>query len=223
MVCSRKEPEVKSTCVPLSMVILTGCMMVCVPSLLFTLVNATTFSKIASSILCNANSFFFFLGIGLIVVTLLFQRLRIYIFFQFPTAKHKLFKDLHLGLYNTLSISLLVMILVLWISIHPLRRTSITEFVSSTNLLFASVHHIRFHPRMVFWLALRYSWVTEVLMILLIHAILTRHVTYKDFKDTKKVTILIFAVSFVYSICIPLKYILDDVLASFVVNLLNLY
>ena len=60
-------------------------------------------------------------------------------------------------------------------------------------------------------------------MVLLIHAILTRHVTYKDFKDTKNVTIFIFAISFVYSICIPLKYILDNVLASFVVNLLYLF
>ena len=132
----------KSTSVPLSMVILTECMMVCLSSLLFTLVNATTFSKIASSILCNANSFFFFLVIGLIVVTLMFWLLRIYLFFQFSTAKHKLCKDLHLGLYNTLSISLLDLILVLWISIYPLRQTSITEFVSSTNLPFTSVHHI---------------------------------------------------------------------------------
>ena len=57
-------------------------------------------------------------------------------------------------------------------------------------------------------------------MILMILAILTRHVTYKDFKDTKKVTIFSFAVSFVYCICIPLKCIMDDGLASFVVNLL---
>ena len=139
MVCWRKEPQVNSANVSLSMVIMTGCMIVCVSSLLFTLVNATTFSKIASSILCNSK-FFLFLGIGLIVVTLMFQLLRIYLFFLFPTAKHKLFKNLHLRLYISLSISLLVLILVLWISIHPLRRTSITEFVSSTNPPFTSVH-----------------------------------------------------------------------------------
>ena len=90
----------------------------------------------------------------------------------------------------------------------------------STYLPFTSGRHICFHPRMVVLLALSYSWVRVILVILLILAILTRHVTYNGFKDTKKVEKFIFASSLVYYICIPLKYILDDVLASFVVNLL---
>jgi len=220
MVYWRKEPEVKSTSLPLSLVILTGCLMICLSSLLFTLINATNFSKVASSILCNANSFFFFLGIGLIVVTLMFRLLRIYYFFQYPAAKPKRWKDHHLGLYISLSTSLLVLILVLWMSIHPLRRDSITEFVSSDNPPFTSEQRICFHPHMLIWLALSYSWVVVVLTLLLILAIQTRHVTYKDFKDTKKVTVFIFAVSFVYAICIPLKYILSGTLSTFIVNLL---
>ena len=49
-------------------------------------------------------------------------------------------------------------------------------------------------------------------------AILTRHVAYKDFKDTKKVSIFIFSGSFIFAICIPLIFVLDNLLVTYLLN-----
>ena len=220
MVYWKNVSEVKSTSLPLSLIILTGCMMVCVSSLLYTSFTVASLSDVLSSMLCNIHYWLFLNGTSLILVTLMFRLLRIYHFFHCATAHAKKLSDKHLILYVSLASFILILLLTAWMVVHPLGYVPQRMFIISANPPYFSEHMFCFNKYMKVWLGLSYGWIAMVLAVLLVFAIQTRHIEYKDFKDTKKVGAFIFVVTFIFCTCVPLTFILKDPLENYLANLL---
>ena len=216
MVYWREESAVKATGLSLSILILVGCVMVCLSCVFFTLLRLISFHDSVCSVLCYLFTWLFMIGLGLIMITLMFRLLRIYIFFHFPTVSSKRWRNMYLLLYIFLTMSLLVLVLFVWALVQPLEHVVQSEFISTANPPYVSTYATCESGTV--WLALCFGLIAVAILVLLVLAILTRHVPYKDFKDTKKVSIFIFSGSFIFAICIPLIFVLDNLLVTYLLN-----
>lgn len=203
----RKKPEVKSTSLFISFVILIGCLLMCVSPIL---TNIFTKASVFTA-LCNVDLWFSLNGISIVVVALLFRLLRIVHVFRSFHSTGKYWSDTFMLLYIGLTSCIMVMLLLVWTAVDHVKLLPKPVYQSSArppfylNYMFCSSNHLEV------WLGLSYAWIALLLVVVLFLAIKTRHIKHKHFKDTKKVNAFIFSICIIFSIFIPLSRLLEVV------------
>lgn len=228
----KKEPEIKSSSFYISLIILAGCYFLCLSPVFYTaytsfyIPDATAFT-----ILCNLDLWLSINGLSIVFVALLFRLVRVFHVFRTFRSTGKYWADQYLVLYITLACSVAVFLLLVRTATDPLKHRTDTTYVGSSSPPFYLQHAYCSSNLFTLWEILETTWLGLILTLVAFLAIQTRHIKRKHFKDTKKVSILVFCVSATYAACIPLWQILlaSDViigayffkwLAYFVVSLL---
>ncbi len=203
----RKQPEIKSTSIYVSFAILVGCLMLGLAPLVRTVVNVFDVSLEALAVLCNLDLWFTIPGLTLITTSLLFRLLRVVRVFSsyHPTGKYWSDKYVILYILGTTSVSFLF--LIVWVAADPLTMNITRKYQSRAALpFFLEVGYCSCNQFGV-WVALWFSWITIMLLIVIFLAVQTRKIKRKHFKDTKKVNAFVFSIPIVLTL-VPVSYFL---------------
>ena len=212
MLVLRKTPEIKSTSLYLSLVILVGCFLLLLSPVLLTIQLMFHFRSTNTSIaLCSLEFWSFVDGMIFIFLTLLLRLFRVFYVFRSHHSTSKYWSDKYLILYIILMFSFMMFMLLIQSVADPfqveMRRTFVMT-TSTTNLPYILTYMYCSSSSTGTWLALSSIFVAVVMVFVIFLAIMTRRIKKKHFKDTKKVNMFIFSVCLTYAIFIPLWLIL---------------
>ena len=216
----RKRPVIKSTSLYISFIILIGCLLMCISPILNTIFTTPT------AVLCNVDLWCSLNGISIVVVALLFRLLRIVYVFRSFHSTGKFWSDMFLVLYITLTSCIMIVFLLVWLAVDHVRLVTKSVYINSAHppfyLNFTSCSSNHFEV----WLAVAYTWIGLLLIIVLCLAIKTRHIKHKNFKDTKKVNAFIFSICIIVAISIPLVHLLiavNIVIGAYILKWLSFF
>ena len=195
----RNEPEIKATSVSLSMSMFLGCyiLLLYIPLLLVER-QSPQFSSLADTI-CMWQAWFSALGLPfpLILATLIVKMLRIYVIFNHPifnpySCKKKLCSDGVLFMFVLLLTSPTIVVLTAW---------SCFDYHSDNWLVIPQKGYIEVYDRClsnhtVIWLCLLVLNLFILIVAVIIVALKTSKVRYKQFRDAKATNIYVFILSY---------------------------
>ena len=180
----RNEPSIKSTSVSISMLLLTGC---------YILIGYSIFLPVYQLDFCMTRVWLSGTGLStpLILATILVKMLRVYRIF----TAHKILKqsahlsDVALLVYTILILSPHIILLILWTAIDP--RYRVDNFIEHPgyieNVIICHPSNYEFT-----WYALAFIYLFLLSAAVVSVAIKSRNIRFTQFKDTKKVNLLIF-------------------------------
>ena len=186
----RKEPEIKATSVTLSMCMFLGCyiLLLYIPLYLVTSLTPTSF-------LCMWCVWFTGLGLPfpLILGTLLFKMLRVYVIFFHPHSyKKRLCSDGALFMFVLLLSSPTILVLTAW--------TAVDYYSIHTIVIqqkgYLEIHKVCLGNHTIIWLGLLLLNFFILLIAVIVVAFKTSKIRDKNFRDAKATNIYAFLVSF---------------------------
>ena len=189
----RNEPSVKSTSVSFSMLILTGCYILAGYTVSLIVVELFPLDFCMLRIWFSGTG----LSLPLIVATILVKMLRVYrIFTAYKILKQSThLSDFALLVYTILILSPYIILLILWTAIDP--RYRVDSFIEHPGYIENVVTcHPSDYELTWFVLGIVYLFLLSVAVIAV--AIKSRNIRLTQFKDTKKVNILIYLL---YIVC----------------------
>ena len=203
----REKPEVKSTSLYISMVILTGCLLMCISPI----VNNIFTTSVTFTFICNVELWFSLNGFSILMVALLFRLLRIVHVFHSYHSTGKYWSDAFLLLYISLFSCVMVGLLLMWTVADHIHLMTKSVYIPSAHPPFYLEYRYCSCQYIGMWLALCYSWIGLLLICVLFLAIQTRHIKYRHFKDTKKVNAFIYSICIVFTTFISLSHLFEMV------------
>ena len=183
----RNEPSIKSTSVSISMLILIGC---------YILIGYSTLLIVSDLYQLDFCMILIWLsGVGLsiplILATILVKMLRVYrIFMSFKLLKKSAhLSDVALLVYTILILSPNIILLILWTAIDP--RYRVDSFIEHPGYI---ENVVTCHPSdyELTWFVLGFVYIFLLSVAVIVVAIKSRNIRLTQFKDTKKVNILIY-------------------------------
>ena len=205
----REESEIKATSTRLSLLIFLGCYLMCI----FTLVNAVfagmSVPTSAGAAFCCTLSWGSFISVALILATLLVKLLRVYRVFTLFGKTGKLYSDAGLMVMILILLSGLVIILTIWAAVDTYNIDEIETFNSKTTPPHYDIEQTCHSKEEVIFTGTAVTYLASVSVPLLLLAFKTRMVWRHDFKDTKKVSALVFTLALLTSFCVPLWFLLE--------------
>ena len=196
----RNEPSIKSTSVPFSVLMLTGCYLLIVFVMCDIIFDQYRLGLCMLRIWMSAAG----LSLPLIIAILLMKMLRVYHIFttlKLPNQKSIKCKDYALLVYTALILVPQVTLLILRSAISPSRKIEkITEHPG-----FIEIEQRCDSENSIIWYILTLAYHYIITIVVVVVAIKSRKIRYAHFKDTKKVNLLIVLVftigiyHFVYS------------------------
>ena len=228
LVYLRKRPEIKSSSLYVSLIILSGCFSLCLSPVFDTAYNAIDIKNAhVFTLLCNLELWFSLNGLDIVIVALLFRLLRIFHVFRSFRTTGKFWSDKYVVTYILMVCSVLVVFLSAWSIFDPLRYSTTTAYVNRVDLPPYILKHAECTSKLTaFWYAISFFWIGLILIIVTFFAVSTRRIKRKHFKDTKKVNAFVFAVCIILFSLFPLSYILlaaDQLIAGYMFKWLTFF
>ena len=146
---------------------------------------------------CNIITYFVSLGVDLLITTLLAKVLRIWRIFTFYGRTGKVWTDTSLLGFIGIVIAVKLVLLAIWTIVDPYIMTDKEKFVYVDG--FGSTYEIVQQCESEYyyiWLVLVYGYSAIIGLVLIGASWKTRKVKRENFKDTKKITILITSLLF---------------------------
>ena len=213
-------PIIKASSPYLGIMIFMGCYAMCLAALMIALryhLNAAdTFSF---EVLCNVEAWLLFAGVTLILATMLVRLARIkHIFYHRGAAKLSNFwKDYVLILEITGLTLGVILILLIWVTVDPFQASQQkTLIVPDIALPYVRVKLVCTAQYLTLWIVLLITYEAVLMIAVVILALKTRTVNIPLFKDTRSVSIFIYATVITFGIELPI------LLAFIIVNLTEL-
>ena len=206
--------SIKATSHNLSHLIFSGCYLFLIFLLLYSFIETFgPISIISYSILCNAMVWCLLLGYSLIFGTVCAKAWRVHRLFKHFRNKSPgaILSDTALVVFVILLLLIDMLICIAWNSFDPLTRelqSSNTRISSESPVTAYTIQCNCEHWN--FWIGTVVSYKGLIVIPLLIIAILNRRIKRKNFKQTKNITVLIYSVSLLGCIGIPLYFLLKD-------------
>ena len=190
----RKEPNIKSTSVSLSLLIFIGCYFLVGYTFCLILYEVYRFDLCMASVWFSGTG----LSIPLILATILIKMLRVYrIFKAFKILKQNAYtSDSAFLVYTILLLLPNIVLLILWTAIDPYHR--INNVIEHTNFITIEIHC--YCKSKFIWFALQFCYFFLLSTTVIVVAVKSRKIRYVHFKDTKKVNLFIFLL-FILVIC----------------------
>ena len=214
----RNEPAVKATSVSLSGTIFIGCYLLVFYLLVLNstlLPSYPGLSNAARNVICVFRAWIHGIGypVALILSTLLVKLLRVYRIFNHHGKLSKYSSsNLALLVYVLLLSSPSALISLIWSAGDPYR--SVVSFAVVDGLLVFREQCVSAH--VIQWLSGLLVYIIIMSLLLIVFAVLTRKVKYRNFKDTKKVSVLCFVVVFTCALLLFYWYLLRIIKANFI-------
>ena len=186
----RKEPEIKSTSVTLSLLMFIGCYIILVYLLLAILYTQSLVPSTSLFNICTALGWLSISGIPmpLILATLLVKMLRVFRIFTFYGKIGRMCSDVALLIYVLLLISPCALILIFWSTIDPYTAKDVVMEYPH----FTKIEQRCFSKYLLVWIGFSVVNITILIVVLITVAVKTRKIRQAHFKDTKKVNIFLF-------------------------------
>ena len=208
----RKQQAVRATSFTLSLCMFIGC---------YFLLTSSFFQDITSGIsiygskqslrmficmfdLCITN-----VGIDLVFATVIAKTLRIYHIFKTFGTVSRICSDQGLFILILSIISVKIIMLVIWGSFDIPCIIDVHQLVSTTVPPFIQVVQECHSMYQGFWVILTFGYSTLLLLIMVLLAIMTRKIKRGDYKDSKKINLLVGALALDVYILVPLWFILQ--------------
>lgn len=196
----RKEPEVKATSITVSLCMFLGSYLILlyVPMLLVKDHPTTNLPHLAD-FYCIILAWLSILGLPqiLIMSTLFMKMVRVYLIFFTPHSyKRKLFSDPFLFLYITLMVTPSILLISFWLGSDTFVNAKI-DIVKKNHILQLERCLSR---NTAVWLGLQMVYIAIIAIALVILAIKSSKLRYKNFRDTKEVNAFAFCVVFITAV-----------------------
>ena len=208
----KNASEIKSSSLPLSLVMLVGCYCLCISIMaqsirvVVRITNPSIFT-----VLCNLDLWLFLNGANIILVTLAVRLLRIFHVFRSYRSTGKQWSDKYLVMYIILICSAMVFLLVMWTALDPLSHLQERKYNPSASPPHYVVRNRCSSKLLGVWVALSLCLITLAMIFVIFLAIQTRHIKRKHFKDTKKINAFIFVTCVISAIFLPMWIILSSI------------
>ena len=194
-----------------------GCYILCVGPILLVVLFRTYSTVLENTglltFLCVFKSFTV-VGLEFILATLLLRMLRIQQIFQTKqmTMMSNYWMDKYLLVYALIVCAGKLILLIIWNSIDPIHsvfdHNYIPESLGKLPHYVATMKCTSDSSRI--WLVITMLYSGVLLFLVVILAIMTRHIKNNMYKDTKKVNFFIFLVILVLAITVPLQIVFND-------------
>ena len=201
----RNKPAIKATSNTLSLCMFVGCYFLLFSSLLHTFTSGTIIHGTRESLrifVCMFSSSFTNLGMAIVLATVIAKTLRIYHIFKKFGNVSKVCSDQGLLILISSLVSVKVIILIAWASTDAARIVDVEQLVTTT--VPPSIRVIQECQSQGFWIAPLFVYSTILGLVMVLLAILTRKIKRRDYKDSKKINVLVAALILNASICSPL-------------------
>ena len=202
-ICYRNEQEVKASSAWLSLCMFLGCYFVLCGALNHYVSSGYVLTTDAQRLsTCNIDAYSVSIGIDLLLTTLLAKLLRIWRIFTLHGRTGKVWTDQSLLLFIGLVVLVKIVILIIWTVVDIYRLQDIVTVISSDgrNSHYKIAQHC-FSEYYSIWLVLVYGYSTIIGLILIAVSVITRKIKQDNFKDTKKVSILISTLIYMALVC----------------------
>ena len=199
----RNQPEIKATSVWLSLCMFLGCYFILSGALNHFIANGERLKSRARRVFaCNIIKYFVSLGVDLLITTLLAKVLRIWRIFTLYGRTGKVWTDPSLLGFIGIVIAVKVVLLAIWTIVDPYTKTDKEKLVHEDG--FGSTYEILQLCESEYyyiWLVLVYGYSTVIGLVLIGASWKTRKVKRENFKDTKKITIVVTSLIFIALLC----------------------
>jgi gamma-aminobutyric acid type B receptor len=219
----RKEPEIKATSFTLSLCMFVGCYLLLTSGFFHSVTSGTTVYGSQESLrtfICMFDITTVGIGADVILATVIAKTLRIYhIFKKFGTVS-RVCSDQGLFILISSIISVKIVMLIVWATSDAAYVVDIEQFISTTvPPFFRVIQECQSNYHNIWLLVLfGYSIILGLVMVLL--AVLTRKIKRRNYKDSKKINILVAALIVDTCIGVPL-WIMFRSIASTILSRLS--
>ena len=210
LVLWRKEKEIKATSPVLSVLMMIGCYLLWgAPIILMVYRTVMIENTTVLTFLCNLKAWLL-IGSDFIFATLLVRMLRIHHIFRVKqmTVMSNYWMDKYLFTFIVAICMGKLILLIVLTATDPNYPDVSVQYVVPTHMLpyyAATVHCSNSSPQV--WLAVTLLYSGVLLFMVMLLAILTRHVKKGMYKDTKKVNVFIFSVVLTLAVTILLWFV----------------
>ena len=195
----RKEPAIKATSSTLSAFMFIGCYLLLASSLSHNIISGVIVpqgSILLRRFLCMFELSSFGLGVDVIFATVIAKTLRIYHIFKKFGKVHHICSDLGLFVLISSIVSVKIILLILWTSLDPSHLIDSEQLIASRVPPYFLVVQSCEATYLTTWLILFYGYTTVLGLTMVLLAILTRKIRRSDYKDSKKINILVVVLAF---------------------------
>ena len=199
----RNQPEIKATSVWLSLCIFLGCYFIISGALNHFISSGESATSRAQRVsICNINTYFVSLGIDLLFTTLLAKVLRIWRIFTLHGRTGKVWTDPSLLGFIGIVIAVKIVLLAIWTIVDPYTLTDKEKIIYVDGI--ASKYEIvqQCESEYYFiWFVVVFGYSAVIGLVLIGASWKTRKVKQENFKDTKKITIVVTSLIYMTLVC----------------------
>ena len=194
MLCLYKSPEIRATSPLLSILIFTGAYMNIAGSVVSIMRQRLVLSPLTYTILCNIDRRLSEYGLNIILATILIKLIRIFRVFTHFGATGKVWRDRYL-FFIILAIATAIPIINNGISIglSPLHYKAVEVFHNNENPPYKEIEAMCVSDHFHIFETVSALYTMFLLVCIVFFAYQTRKIEWRDFKDTKKVIVFVFA------------------------------
>ena len=199
----RNQPEIKATSVWLSLCMFLGCYFILSGALNDFIANGERLKSQARRVFaCNIITYFVSLGVDLLITTLLAKVLRIWRIFTYYGQMGNVWTNSSLLDFIGIIVVVKIVLLAIWTVVDPYTKTDKEKLVHEDgfSLKYEIVQQCESEYYSI-WLVLVYGYSTIIGLVLIGASFITRKVKQENFKDTKKITILVTSLIFMALVC----------------------
>ena len=221
----RNQPEIKATSVWLSLCIFLGCYFIISGALNHFIASGESSTSLARRVsACNIPTYFLSLGIDLLFTIPLAKVMRIWRIFTYNGQMGNVWTNSSLLGFIGIVIAVKVVLLVIWTIVDPftLKDEEKIVYVNGFGSTYEIVQQCKSEYEYI-WLVLVYGYSAIIGLVLIGASFKTRKVKQENFKDTKKISILVTSLIFLFIVCGALWGILrligDSIASKLVIGL----
>ena len=205
----RKAPEMKASSVGISMMIYISCYVICIGCGID--LKTSTYIVTHESLICTGMTWAIFPWSDIILATLLVQIGRIYhIFSQFRRIK-KLARDRNLLVVICFIVFGKIFLLSLWTALDPFIIVDVEVYHPEEKPPYYEVIQHCHSNHFVVWVGITITYTAILIGFLAFVSYKTRKIRRKDFKNTKKINVLLSVVVISMAVLLPLWWVFRSV------------
>ena len=216
----RNYTTIKASSYRLNQFIFVGCYLVIVSAVFYALSETIKLHSSTQTGLCNFILWTANMGLTLILAAVCLKTWRLYYIFKKNDVNKRLIKDKTLAGFILLLFLVNILIGVIWTSYDPLKSKEDRTFLDGIGINIVAIEVKCESKWTEIWLLTTVGYKGIIMLSSLTFALLTRKVSLKQF-ETNNVVILVYLLSIISSISIPIYLIIRiiniDITANFIV------
>ena len=206
-----KHPSIKATSSTLSLCLFIGCYFLLASSLFHTInsgIIRRKTGKLYRAFTCMFDIYLINIGTDVVLATVIAKTLRIYHIFKKFGKVHHICSDQGLFILIFAIVFMKLILLIFWTCLDVSLLIDTEQYIKESIPPYFMVTQKCQNKHPMVWITLQYTYTMVLAFIMVLLAVLTRKIKRGDFKDTKKINLLVGALVFDLCIFLPLWAIL---------------